>query len=608
MKVPSSRPVAIALAIGLAQSDAIAQCGTTIYDTGGAGGNYGALQNLTWTYCAPPGQVLTITFTAFNTEAGFDELSIHNGPTNASPMLGIFSGTALPPAFTSTTGGCLTLWFTSDLTINAAGWVANITCTTPPPPPAGDCVYQLQMFDSFGDGWDGSTVGISINGGPFTPYTITGAYGSVLIGLYIGQVLVVQYTALGPWQNEISYSLSFFGGAGVFNSGTPPATGIVFTQTIDCNPPPAPPEDCVGAITICSGQSFNNNTQNTGNVDDLTAANYGCLLAAEQQGTWYTWSPSTGGQVGFTIDPLGPDDYDWAVWGPYPTGSNTSTMCPPAGAPIRCSFASGLNTFLATGDYDTGMGSPIYSPPQWANPTPPYSETAAGDGWVTGLNVIAGQVYLMYISNFDQTGLAFDLSWTLAGGASLDCTVLPMELISFSGYAGEAHIELEWITASEQAVDRFMVQRSMNGTVYDAIGEVQAQGSSLQGARYTFIDPAPMHGPNYYRLIQVDADGSEKGSSPIAVMFAPSGVYVGDPFPVPAGAELTIDLFSERARQLRTRLMDATGKTVVETTLMVDGSIRLPINVGDLPAGFYEIEVVCGATGAPLRTMRWLKQ
>ena len=84
----------VSLAIGWATlHTAAGQYGTTIYDTGGSGRNYGNSQNLTWTYCAPPGQYLTITFTYFDTELDYDWLSIHDGATNAAPMLGEWSGT-----------------------------------------------------------------------------------------------------------------------------------------------------------------------------------------------------------------------------------------------------------------------------------------------------------------------------------------------------------------------------------------------------------------------------------------------------------------------------------------------------------------------------------
>lgn len=34
-------------------------------------------------------------------------------------------------------------------------------------------------------------------------------------------------------------------------------------------------------------------------------------------------------------------------------------------------------------------------------------------GWVPGMQVTVGQVYLMYISNWSQSSLGFSLGWTL---------------------------------------------------------------------------------------------------------------------------------------------------------------------------------------------------
>ena len=49
------------------------------------------------------------------------------------------------------------------------------------------------------------------------------------------------------------------------------------------------------------------------------------------------------------------------------------------------------------------------------------------------LPVLANQVFILYVSNWSQSGLSFDLDWDLSNGASLDCTVLPIELIDAPG-------------------------------------------------------------------------------------------------------------------------------------------------------------------------------
>lgn len=404
--------------------------------------------------------------------------------------------------------------------------------------PVGNCVYMLQVYDAFGDGWGGSTVTISLNGVPVGTYTCNTVYDVFLIGVNIGQVLVISYAANGgPFQDENLYTLSFLStNQVVYNSGSPPAIGAnVYNTTITCNPPPAAPEDCVGGITLCNGQGINNNTNSTGSVADLNPANYGCLLASEQQGTWYNFSISNGGTLGMTIDPTGADDYDWAIWGPFPAGSTTTGICPPLGSPIRCSFASGFDSFLATGDYNTGMGvnNLAWANPQYAPVLPIWSDPAGGgDGWTPGINVIAGQVYLMYISNFSLSGQAFNLSWQLGSGASLDCTVLPVELLSFGAEADESSVVVQWSTAVEHNTSHFDVQRSTEGLYFEHLGRVQATGNSSTTTDYSFVDPVPLTGLVYYRLAQVDMDGQE--SVTVAVPVYRSTRPHEGPFPNPA--------------------------------------------------------------------------
>ena len=113
-------------------------CGGIFTDPQGATANYingiTAANGGTTTIC--PGNAtdfLTIIFTSFATENCCDHLSIYDGPSSASPLIGMYQGTTLPPNIESTTpGGCLTFVFTSDGSVTAAGWTANVICAPPP--------------------------------------------------------------------------------------------------------------------------------------------------------------------------------------------------------------------------------------------------------------------------------------------------------------------------------------------------------------------------------------------------------------------------------------------------------------------------------------------
>lgn len=106
--------------------------GDHFFDTGGIGGNYQNNQNITSIICPDNvGDVVTVVFNNFNVAAG-DTLQIRNGNLPTSPVVGTYTGTTLPPSFTSTSAtGCLTFIFTSNGTTTAAGWDATIYCTPP---------------------------------------------------------------------------------------------------------------------------------------------------------------------------------------------------------------------------------------------------------------------------------------------------------------------------------------------------------------------------------------------------------------------------------------------------------------------------------------------
>lgn len=452
--------------------------------------------------------------------------------------------------------------------------------------PAGDCIYQLNMFDSFGDGWDGSTVGISINGSPYTNYTITGSTGTALIGLNIGDILVVNYTAAGIFQNEITYSLTFYPGtSAILSQGPNPPTGIVLNQTVDCQPPPAQPEDCSGAVTICNGQTFNNNTNNTGNVVDLNSSNWGCLASGERQGTWYFFSSTTPGNVAFDIVPADPlDDYDFAIWGPMP-----NPVCPPPGQPTRCSYSA-------------------LSGPTGLNYTAvDNTEGAFGDKWVNDLTVAGGEVYILYISNWSQSGLAFDLNWNLSNGASLDCTVLPLELLDFSGTPTDDGVLLEWSTATEMNTDHFRIERSTDGNVFAPIGAVQAAGNSLSVIDYAFEDLDPGEGLRYYRLQEVDQNGATYWSPTISVLLHGQYPLLGTPSPNPASDLVRLELLLRERATVEVSILDAMGRTVIVRRISGEaGRMTTTFDTSTWPMGTYLVRAVDVGSGT-LSLARFVK-
>ncbi|WP_395052612.1 fibronectin type III domain-containing protein [Flavobacterium sp.] len=132
-------------------------CGGTFIDNGGLNAFYYNSSDSTVTINPTnAGEVVTVTFTSYDTENNFDGLYVYNGSSINSPIIssgtvggsvpGAFTGTTIPGPFTSTsTDGSLTFRFKSDSSINKAGWNANVTCGLPPtcPKPILNSVTNL---------------------------------------------------------------------------------------------------------------------------------------------------------------------------------------------------------------------------------------------------------------------------------------------------------------------------------------------------------------------------------------------------------------------------------------------------------------------------------
>lgn len=376
------------------------------------------------------------------------------------------------------------------------------------------------------------------------------------------------------------------------------------------SPAPNSEADCIGSVAVCDATTITNNSLFTGSTADLNNGNHGCLLDNELQGSWYAYAAATSGTLGFTLTPLANDDYDFAVWGPYPAGSTTSSICTPSSPPIRCSYASAAATYAATNSHSTGMANPslAFSNPRYAPPTPAFSDPAGGDGWVPGINVVAGQVFLLYISNWSQTGSAFNLVWDLSAGASLDCSVvLPVELLDLSAEVSGPAIEVAWSTASEAHSDHFEVQRSADNADFMPIGSVPAAGTSQQRIDYLFVDKAPLNSANYYRLKQVDIDGASELTHTVVAVFGRKGLT---PllFPNPAREVLHVAFDTPVDGYTLIYVRDALGRVVGGPEALLErGQRTVDLSTDRLAPGFYTVRVAL-ASGEILNGGGFMKQ
>ena len=167
---------------------------------------------------------------------------------------------------------------------------------------------------------------------------------------------------------------------------------------------------------------------------------------------------------------------------------------------------------------------------------------------------------------------------------------LPVELTAFQATAAGAAVDLSWSTASEKSNAGFEVQRSANGKAFAALARVAGAGSSQSLRRYRYRDAAPLSGVSYYRLRQVDADGTAT-YSPVQTVTrtAPANIAA---YPNPTAGPAAISWPATDAGATRWLLTNALGQPVGTAALAAPGNFTLDLST--YPAGTYYLTVWAG--------------
>ncbi len=137
-----------------------------------------------------------------------------------------------------------------------------ITFTTPFENPPVTCDYTLELFDSFGDGWNGSTLTVNVNGVE-TMYTIPagGDEATFTFEALSNLPVVISYSP-GAFENEVTYNVLDPSGNVIFNDGPNPQTGEVFTffACPTCPGPSAVTVDHIGGIDADISWTFSDSS------------------------------------------------------------------------------------------------------------------------------------------------------------------------------------------------------------------------------------------------------------------------------------------------------------------------------------------------------------
>ncbi|RZK32194.1 MAG: T9SS type A sorting domain-containing protein [Hymenobacter sp.] len=170
---------------------------------------------------------------------------------------------------------------------------------------------------------------------------------------------------------------------------------------------------------------------------------------------------------------------------------------------------------------------------------------------------------------------------------------LPVTLTGFTAQAQAQPpgVALAWHTATERNSAYFAVERSADGQLFTEIGRVAAAGTSGQAHSYAYFDPQALSGTSYYRLRQVDLDGTFQ-YSPVRVVSGQSALAGLRFFPNPAQAGAALRGATPGAWL---QILNMLGQVVATAPADASGTVLLPAS---LPGGVYVVR--SGQQATPL--------
>ncbi len=203
-------------------------------------------------------------------------------------------------------------------------------------------------------------------------------------------------------------------------------------------------------------------------------------------------------------------------------------------------------------------------------------------------NIATAITFRFYGWNANAGAGTFSINDFTFNGAAL-----PVELMSFTAKVSGPSTLLNFSTATESNNSHFAIERGTDARTFSEIGQVRGAGTTQEPQSYTFTDEKPLSGTNYYRLRQVDYDGTESFSPVLSVVFGKSDrISIA---PSPATDRVRILLEEAPGRDAYWKVYDSMGRELRSGAWEVE-SAEYELDVNELPEGMYTFRLEVGAS------------
>lgn len=183
---------------------------------------------------------------------------------------------------------------------------------------------------------------------------------------------------------------------------------------------------------------------------------------------------------------------------------------------------------------------------------------------------------------------------TTFGSLDTPTAPLPIELISFTAECNNSSADIYWTTASEKNNEYFALERSADAVNFTEVARIAGAGNTIDAIDYSYTDYDLFNGNTYYRLWQVDFDGTRNASEIISVNCVDE--VFGEPtvvaFPNPFQNDITLRLENFGNKPVTIEVYDVVGKLIyTEKIASVRNDYEQQLHFGNLAPSTYNIRV-----------------
>jgi hypothetical protein len=149
-----------------------------------------------------------------------------------------------------------------------------------------------------------------------------------------------------------------------------------------------------------------------------------------------------------------------------------------------------------------------------------------------------------------------------------------------------------WTTYTEQNNRKFIIERSIDGRNFNAIGEMVSaanNGNSNSVLNYQFADANPVNGKQYYRLQMIDHVGIKTYSAIVSLRRGGGKLEFADVHPVPTTGMVYFNLLGNSSN-INVTVRDLNGREMVRRGMVQ--SSNFSVDLGNLSNGLYILEAI----------------